>query len=108
VSFLLELWVAGPAKVVSPATLAGVQASHAGSCAQAELWTSKATFRTVPQYCPGYLPCSSTASTVATAGAPKSTWIHSIPPRSMVAVLEAHQVFGHSPKAFLRVLCLTQ
>ena len=104
VYFTLEFWVAAPAKVASPATFAGVQASHVGSIAQAELWTSNPILLTLPQYCPGYLPCSSTASTVATFGAPKSTWIHSVPPPSMVALLEAHQVFGQTPKALKRVL----
>ena len=102
--FLSDSWFAAPAKVAFSPTLAGVQASHEGSCAQAELWTSNPILLTLPQYAPGYLPCTSTARTVATVGAPKSTWIHSVPPLSMVALLEAHQVFGQAPKALKRVL----
>ena len=101
--FRSELWDKAPAKVANPATVATVQALHVGSRAQAELWTSNPILLTAPQYSPGYLPCNSTASTVATV-APKSTWIHSVPPLSMVALLEAHQVFGQAPKAFLPVM----
>ena len=97
-----------PQKVADPATFAAVQALHVGSSAQAELWTSNPIRLTLPQYLPGYLPCNSTASTVATVGAPKSIWIHSVPPLSMVALLEAHQVFGQAPKVFLPVPESTQ
>ena len=104
VYFTLELWDSAPAKVASPATVAAVQTLHMGSSAQAELWTSNPILLMLPQYPSGYLPCNSTASTVATVGAPKSTWIHSAPPLSMIALLEAHQVFGQAPKMFLSVL----
>ena len=103
VYFTLELWDSAPAKVASPATVAAVQTLHMGSSAQAELWTSNPILLMLPQYPSGYLPCNSTASMVATVGAPKSIWIHSVPPLSMVALLEAHHVFGQAPKVFLPV-----
>ena len=108
VYFTFDPWFAAPAKVASPATFAGVQALHVESCAHAELWTSNPILLTLPQYFPGYLPCNSTATTVATVGAPKSTWIHSVPPLSMVTLLEAHQVFGQAPKAVVPVAESTQ
>ena len=108
VYFTSEPWFAAPEKVANPATFAAVQAVHVGSCAHAALWTSNPILWTLPQYPPGYLPCNSTASTVATVGAPKSIWIHSVPPLSMVALLEAHQVFGQAPKVFLPVPESTQ
>ena len=73
VSFLFDLWFRAPAKVAALASVAGAQTSHVGSCAQAELWASNPILLTFPQYFPGDLPCNSTASTVATTGAPKST-----------------------------------